>query len=527
MLAPAKLRLAASSIAAFVFVVPLAAAQVATAWSAPTSGVAVAVDDANNVFTVSYVQALGGEMTLTKRDVNGALSWEASHDQTDSTKWERAQFVATDGDGNCFVIGTMMSGYSNPVTAASIAMKFAPDGSLLWRHFYESSFDGSQARRALVDEGGNLYVLGMGSGPNGYVTKVKKFAPDGSSPWTWFDGDGIGAAFHCKFAPNGDLLISGRSIFGSIDGYARIDRNGQKVFAFPGVPSLTVGDLAGDSLGNTYLVHGEYVLNGGSVVKKLDPTGALLFEQVYPLSAFRIEVGNDDQAVICGFPNPNAPGAAFLKLDTNGNVLWSNPDADGPLGLLLHARLVLDDSNDAYLAAGTLFEMAVCKVNADGTSAWTKTLPGSYANWMELSRNDQGIFVTGGQTARLLDPAEGPWLDLGESSSTLATAPNLVGSGSLVAGTPLGLGLEHGPAFGVAWLVLGASRVDIPLLGGTLVPSFDVVLPIVLDASGAWHLAAPAPSLPPQLDVYLQAWMQDPAGLFGITASNGLRTTTP
>jgi len=73
-----------------------------------------------------------------------------------------------------------MSGYSNPVEAASIVMKFRPDGVLVWRRVYEGGFDGSSVRKCLVDRYDDVYVLGMGSGPSGRVTKVKKFASDGT-----------------------------------------------------------------------------------------------------------------------------------------------------------------------------------------------------------------------------------------------------------------------------------------------------------------------------------------------------------
>ena len=370
-------------------------------WVQPTRGVSIAVDAANNVYTVDYVYALGAEMILTKRDASGAFVWEKSFDQTDPTKWERASWVATDNLGNVIVCGTFMSGYSNPVEAASIVMKFNPDGNLMWRNVYESSFDGSSTKKCLIDADNNVYVLGMGSGPAGYVAKVKKFAPNGTAQWSYFDSAGIGAAVNFKFTPDGFIAITGRSIFGSVNGYAKIDLSGNAVWSYPGAFSLTVGDCAGDAFGNTYLVHGEYVTNGGTVIKKVGPSGALIWENVYGIGGFRVEVGTDNRAVVSGFPNANTVGAAFIKVDENGSLVWSNLDADGPLMLLLHAQMLLDGANNAYLAAGTLFEMAVCKVNSDGSSAWTQTVAGSYANAIALGDNDNSVFVVGGMTARI------------------------------------------------------------------------------------------------------------------------------
>jgi hypothetical protein len=383
------------------FVVPSALAQNVD-WVQPTRGVSIAVDGADTVYTVDYEYALGAEMIVTKRDASGALVWARFFDQTDSTKWERASWVATDGSGNVIVCGTYMSGYSNPVEAASIVMKFDSAGNLLWRNVYESSFDGSSVKKCLVDASDNIYVLGMGSGPAGYVTKVKKFSPSGAALWSYFDSAGIGAAINFKFTPDGFITITGRSIFGSINGYAKIDLSGNEVWSYPGVFSLTVGDCDGDAFGNTYLVNGEYVTNGGTVITKVGPSGAPIWENVYGLSGFRVEVGSDNRAVVSGFPNAGTAGAAFIKVDENGDLVWSNLDADGPLMLLLHAQMLLDGANNAYLAAGTLFEMAVCKVNSDGTSAWTQTVAGSgHADAIVLGDNDSSVFVVGGVTARI------------------------------------------------------------------------------------------------------------------------------
>jgi hypothetical protein len=60
-------------------------------------------------------------------------------------------------------------------------------------------------------------------GPDGLVTRVKAFNPDGSVRWNWFDPAGIGAALHFKFAPGGGLLIHCRRLTGSLSGYAKID----------------------------------------------------------------------------------------------------------------------------------------------------------------------------------------------------------------------------------------------------------------------------------------------------------------
>jgi hypothetical protein len=166
------------------------------------------------------------------------------------------------------------------------------------------------------------------------------------------------------------------------------------------VNSLTVGDAAGDAFGSTYVVHGDYLGGMGSVIKKLSPSGALLWENVYPITAFRVEVGSDNAPVICGFPLIGSGGSAFLKADENGTQLWSNPDADGPNNFLLHAQMMMDGADNAYLCAGTLFAMGICRVNSDGVGAWYVTAGSGNSQGFALG-NDENVYAIGGSTLRL------------------------------------------------------------------------------------------------------------------------------
>lgn len=384
-------------------------------WNEQPGGVSVAVDAAGNVFTARYDYNPAGDIYLLKRAPDGAQQWEVRFDQTDPSKWEKAVWVETDPAGNAVVCGTLMSGYSSPVNAASILMKFNPDGDLLWRVVFDSTFDGSSTQRCLVDGAGTIYVVGRGMGPNGLVARVKAFSPTGSVLWDWFDEAGIGAPQHAKITPDGAILVSARGVVGSINGYAKVSLTGDTVWSLHGIQSLTVGDAAGDALGNTYVVHGEYVANGGTVLRKLGPSGSSLWSVVFPFAGFQVETGSDGLPVVCGFPSSGLGGAAFVKFDTQGGVLWQNLNADGPQVLLLHARLLLDSQNSAYLAAGTLFQMAVCKVNQDGSSGWTAAVgSGSGASAMDLGSGGM-VHVTGLSTIRLSQPWTGldaPFVEL-------------------------------------------------------------------------------------------------------------------
>lgn len=375
-------------------------AQVTVDWNQPVQGLSIALDQDNNVFTVNYDANLGGDITLIKRNSDGVELWQAAYDQTSTTRFDRATWVATDPAGNAIVAGTVMSGFSNPVNANALVMKFGPEGQFLWRVEYENDFDGSSTRKCLVDLANNIYVAGLGMGPNGLVTQVKKFASDGSPVWSWFDPDGIGAPVNIKFTPDSNLVISARSITGILNSYAKIDRDGNGIWSLAGVGSSTVGDAAGDAFGNSYCVHGTPASGGGSVIKKLSPTGSLIWEYTYPITAYRVEAGSDGAPVVSGFPLNGDGGAAFLKASVDGDQIWLNNDADGPSIFLLHAQMLLDADDNAYLSAGILFNMGVCKVNSDGSGAWYITAGSGNAQGFALG-TDNNVYVTGGSTMRL------------------------------------------------------------------------------------------------------------------------------
>jgi hypothetical protein len=378
-------------------------------WIQQTRGVSVAADNSNNVFTIDYDYNPAGDIYLTKRNSNGTFLWTVRYDQTENSKWEKAVWAETDNLGNVIVAGTLMSGYSNPVNAASIIMKFDSDGNLLWRNVYENSFDGSYTKKCLVDANNNIYIFGMGSSVQyGYTTKVKKFAPDGSTVWTYFNDGGIGAPVNFKFTADNKIVIAARSVFGSVNGFAKLDLDGNPIWSIGGINSLSVGDIAGDSYGNSYLISAEYVFsNQRTMMKKIDPAGQEIWVRYFTLAAQRIEMGSDNMPVAAGYPTQNSFGSAFVKVDANGDQIWLNPDADGPNNLLLHAQLRMDPQNNIYLAAGTMTEMAICKVNSNGTSGWTLTMQGSYANGFDFG-SDNSVFVVGGTTAKINQSATSP-----------------------------------------------------------------------------------------------------------------------
>jgi hypothetical protein len=116
-----------------------------------------------------------------------------------------------------------------------------------------------------------------------------------------------------------------------------------------------------------------------------------------------------------------------------------------------------------------------------------------------------------------------PWRLLGPGLKGSRETPNLVGLGALTPGSPARLALRGTEPNALVFWVGGFSEVNLPLLGGTLVPFPDAVIPAQAGPTGWLDLVFPRPNLAPGTLFTVQAWCLDPAAPQSFGASNGLR----
>jgi hypothetical protein len=116
--------------------------------------------------------------------------------------------------------------------------------------------------------------------------------------------------------------------------------------------------------------------------------------------------------------------------------------------------------------------------------------------------------------------------NLGSGKSGSQGMPRLAGSGSLAASSSNLIALEGAAPSSIATLIVGLSAVDLPFLGGTLIPNPQVIVPLPTSAAGTVTLPFMVPqSLPAATSLYFQFWILDPAAAFGMSASNGIKGT--
>lgn len=106
--------------------------------------------------------------------------------------------------------------------------------------------------------------------------------------------------------------------------------------------------------------------------------------------------------------------------------------------------------------------------------------------------------------------------------------PALAGFGDLAPNSAVTFQIAGGKPSSLAFFFVGLVRVDLPLLGGVLVPSPDVLIALPLDGQGAVTLNATWPvGVPSGFKTWYQAWIQDPQAFGQASATSGLESTTP
>lgn len=370
-------------------------------WSVEPRGAAIAADAAENVFTVDGEASPAGDITLTKTSANGVRLFAVKYDNTDATRQELPSWVETDSTGGAYVSGTSRSGFSNPVNANALLMRFAANGTLRWRVVLGSDFDGGSSFKLLRDAADNAYVLGLGPTPAGVRMRIHKVTPEGVATLLWYDPMGIGSPSNFKWGLDGKLVVAARSVTGLLGGAARIDTNGTTLALSTQVPAASSVDAAADAQGNLYIASTDPTLNQGRLQRlSADFGGAWLRNDV--MGMVRVDAAPGGGVVVGGTPTAAGFGAAFARYAADGTQLWANRDADGPLiNLLGHAQMRLDAAGNAYLAGSTLGQMALVRVNADGSSGWALQVPFGNGVALAFGAVSSAVYLIGGQTARI------------------------------------------------------------------------------------------------------------------------------
>lgn len=190
----------------------------------------------------------------------------------------------------------------------------------------------------------------------------------------------------------------------------------------------------------------------------------------------------------------NAPGSRVFDVRLEGDLVLDDYDIVADVGALTAVVHELDVS----VSDGALDMQFDASVDRPKLSAWEVVPLNAPPVWNDL---ELGLAGTNG-------------------------TPELRGSGSLEPGATFTLELVGALEDSPGVLVVGFDRIDLPVIGGILVPFPHEGGVYVTDRSGVASVTAPwYPT--PGVEVYLQAWTLDPGTPQGFSASNGLFLRAP
>ncbi len=123
---------------------------------------------------------------------------------------------------------------------------------------------------------------------------------------------------------------------------------------------------------------------------------------------------------------------------------------------------------------------------------------------------------------------QGSWRDLGFGLAGAGGEPVLEAHGAVQIGSTVTLAVTSAAPASPAAFVLGVQQLNLPFLGGTLVPSPDAGVPFATDAAGAASARLPVPvAVATGATFYAQAWILDAGAPAGLAATNAMAHVTP
>jgi hypothetical protein len=274
------------------------------------------------------------------------------------------------------------------------------------------------------------------------------------------------------------------------------------------------------------------------------------------LAGWSVDVSGEQLVVGLPGPAPNAPGGRMLVYSWSGTeylwVLTHWSDAGPPYRL--GSAVAVSGSRTAIGAPG--HDVAGLGLDTGRVSVFQRK-PGGY--WvippvlLESGTPEAGAqfgFAVALDDSRLL--AGRPFADPGGSAEAgLVTAydispraahvpvgpglagaggltPQLAGDGGMCTLVEEFLSLTQARVGAPVFLLLGIGQLGLPLKGGVLVPSPDLILAFgAIPPGGDLYLGWDMPTGLPAYSLWWQFWMKDADGIHGFSASNGLRADYP
>ncbi|MDQ3019324.1 MAG: T9SS type A sorting domain-containing protein [Bacteroidota bacterium] len=314
--------------------------------SSNTQGHDIKVDDSGSV----YVSGRG----IIKYDRNGNLIWES----IDSTIYYK---IILDSLGNIYGGGL----YRSQLTAG----KYAKNGNRVWRKVYSFAGSGGTDRFGdlVKDKFGNVAITGRSK-----------------SNTTFYDYATI------KYSNDGNLIWSRRY-------------NGPSSYSDDGAYGVT-SDLSGNIYVTGYSM--DITNSDNCLTLKYDSSGNILWIKRIQSSEHIANIGYDmatDSSQNLFIAGRLDGGTATIKLDINGNIIWSTLYPEGSIFTTNYPVIILDSAYNVYVTgtstATGYADYAALKYDSSGNQIYLVTynyltIGFDYVNDLALDKKGN-IYLTG------------------------------------------------------------------------------------------------------------------------------------
>lgn len=484
-------------------------------------GTMIAKDANDAIYVTGYYPYY--RMVTAKFAADGTPLWQVDFNNPGTR--ESAAWVTVDAFGDVLVAGYNVAGASSLTPNGHVLLKYDPAGNLLWSHV-DPGYLWSLSRVA-TDANGDVVVIG--EAPAGIV---KKYSRAGVLLWTqpvavnYLNGLAIDA--------NGKIFVTGNLATTIVT--AAFDAAGNPLWSRTTPLATGAVDLALGPAGEVYVAGAVVgVTSIRSLVAKFDAAGTPQWVNTSPgLQTRRLAVdGRGDLVTISAVSGVGGFDWITKKITPAGTVLWSTNYNQHLYNDEIPYALTLGPDDEIYVTgqggpgptSGSLSYLRTVTVrySRHGVQEWAGSSFTSLRSLGLVHLSDNSVATVGESTFTVFHYEQsGVWHSvLGAMAGSLG-APRLEGTGSPVGSAQVALEVTNAMPGVPALLVGGVSRVDLPLFGGVLVPSLDLILGITPNASGSLSIPFAWPALPPGLELYFQAWILDATGPAGFAASNGL-----
>ncbi|OGU77631.1 MAG: hypothetical protein A2W11_08210 [Ignavibacteria bacterium RBG_16_35_7] len=328
------------------------------------NGYSVKQTDDSGLIIAGMTDSFGAgdyDVYLVRTDQHGDTLWTKTYGGTDR---DFATDVLQTEDGGYIVIGATKS-YNNGVDDLYL-IRTDDEGDTLWTKVYGGSW-GEVGSSIVQDDNGNYVATGY----------TMSFDPGNADVWI------------IKFTGLGDTLWTKRVGGSQVEYGLSIIRSNSDGYIVTGYT---------ESFGNNYDVY----------LIRLDANGDTLWTKNYGGQGF--DSGNDlieaddGEIIIAGYTTSYGMGEYdfyLVGVNVNGDTLWTKHYG----GEFDDKAYAIEKYDDGFAVAGfthnagiTERDALIIKTNFNGDSLWTKTIGGSYNDWIfNIDKtDDNGLILIGG-----------------------------------------------------------------------------------------------------------------------------------